>query len=152
MFVVIVVWFCCSSWLAFLVMANLINLMLHFLTSLCYQRWRLFFINISVWKILDWIFGGFLSVPHLVDIYAKNVDERVRNFMCKRTLPILLVALNKHLSFTLFEIVKKFSKQTQNNQKCSDKYTNIKTHYKKVSTTFVCTFNRNKIWPEASLN
>ena len=31
------------------------------------------------------------TVPHLVDIYAKNMDERGRNFMCKRTLPSLLV-------------------------------------------------------------
>ena len=42
------------------------------------------FIHIFLKK--TWTFGGFLSVPHLVDIYAKNVDERGRNFMCERTL------------------------------------------------------------------
>ena len=35
--------------------------------------------------------GGFLSVPYLVDIYTKNMDERGRNFMCKRTLLSLLI-------------------------------------------------------------
>ena len=36
-------------------------------------------------------FLGFLSVPNLVDNYAKVVDERGRNLMCNRTLPSLLV-------------------------------------------------------------
>ena len=40
-------------------------------------------------------FGGFLSVPHLVDNYAKIVDERGRNLMCDRTLPSLLVVLQQ---------------------------------------------------------
>ena len=34
--------------------------------------------------------GDFLSVPHMVDIYAKNTDERGRNFLCKRKLPSLI--------------------------------------------------------------
>ena len=36
--------------------------------------------------------------PHLVDIYAKNVDERGRNFMCERKLPrlLLLKCLQRH--------------------------------------------------------
>ena len=37
------------------------------------------------------ILWGCLSVPHLVDLYAKNVDGRRWNFMCERTLPSLLV-------------------------------------------------------------
>ena len=37
-------------------------------------------------------FCGSLSVPHLVDNYAKNVDERGRNIMCERTLPSVLVS------------------------------------------------------------
>ena len=45
-----------------------------------------------------WISGGFLSVPHLVDFYAKNVDERGRNFMCKCTLLSFLVVLYELLS------------------------------------------------------
>ena len=38
------------------------------------------------------ILGGVLSVPHLMDIYAKSAGERGRTFMCKRTLPSLLVS------------------------------------------------------------
>ena len=37
-------------------------------------------------------FWVFLSVPHLVDNYAKIVDERGRNLMCDRTLPSRLVS------------------------------------------------------------
>ena len=36
-------------------------------------------------------FWVFLSVPHLVDNYAKIVDGRGRNLMCHRTLPSRLV-------------------------------------------------------------
>ena len=39
------------------------------------------------------IFGVFLSVPHLVDNYAKIVDERGRNLICDCTLPTFLVFL-----------------------------------------------------------
>ena len=42
-------------------------------------------------------FWCFLSVPHLVDIYAKNVDERGRNFMCERTLTSLLVQFSSQV-------------------------------------------------------
>ena len=41
-------------------------------------------------------FGGFLSAPNLVGIYAKNADKWGRNFMCLRTLPGLPVALSLH--------------------------------------------------------
>ena len=37
--------------------------------------------------------GVFLSVPYLVDFYAKNADEWGRNFVRERTLPSLLVVL-----------------------------------------------------------
>ena len=37
------------------------------------------------------IFGGFLFVPHLVNIYAKTLDERGWNFMRERTLACLFV-------------------------------------------------------------
>ena len=37
--------------------------------------------------------GVFLSVPHMIDNYAKNMVERVRNLMCERTLSSLLVFL-----------------------------------------------------------
>ena len=39
-----------------------------------------------------WIFESFLS--HLVDDQNKNVDERGRSFMYKRTVPSLLVYYN----------------------------------------------------------
>ena len=42
-------------------------------------------------------FWVFLSVPHLVDNYAKIVDGRGRNLMCHRTLPGRLVALSYQL-------------------------------------------------------
>ena len=32
-------------------------------------------------------FGGFLSVPNFVDIYAETADERGRNFLWERTIP-----------------------------------------------------------------
>ena len=59
---VVIFWFCCSSWLAFLIVTDLINLM---------RRFLVFFL--------------------LVDNYAKNVDEWGWHMMCDRTLPILLV-------------------------------------------------------------
>ena len=49
------------------------------------------FIHIFLEKYLN--FWGFLSVPHLINIYAKNLDEQGRNFMCERTLSSLLVFL-----------------------------------------------------------
>ena len=39
------------------------------------------------------IFCVFPSVPHLVDNYAKIVDERGRNFMCDRKVPSRLVII-----------------------------------------------------------
>ena len=75
--VVVVVWFCCSSWLAFLMMAGLINLMRHFLFHWVVCFGGDLFVHTAIFfeKILDFIFGGFLSVPHLVDNYAKNLNE-----------------------------------------------------------------------------
>ena len=57
----------------------------------CLRRRRSLFIHIFLEKYLN--FRGFLSVPHLIDFYAKNLDERGRNFMCERTLSGLLVFL-----------------------------------------------------------
>ena len=45
-------------------------------------------------------FWVFLSVPHLVDNYAKIVDGRGRNLMCHRTLPSHLVEILKPLGLT----------------------------------------------------
>ena len=50
----------------------------------------------------------FFSIPHLVDNYVKNEDERGRKLMCERTLPSLLV-------FFLFERVLNCSKIFQSN-------------------------------------
>ena len=55
-------------------------------SPLGYLRWKRYFCSIFGRKYLSFL-GVFRSVPHLVDIYAKNADDRGRNFMCKRTLP-----------------------------------------------------------------
>ena len=120
---VVCVWFCCSSLLAFLILAYLITLMPHFFfTSLCYLLWRLFFRSynlaleaIRFEKYLN--FWVFLCVPHLVDNYAKIVDERGRNFMCNRTLPSLLVLfLSPKINFR-GKVARKFCAGNEN--KCS---------------------------------
>ena len=46
-------------------------------------------------------FLGFLSVPHLVDNYAKIVDGRGRNLMCHRTLLSRLVIFSFLVSLFL---------------------------------------------------
>ena len=62
-------------------MVDLINLMRYFYSTDLFALQVIFlFIHISK-----------NTVPRLVGIYAKNVDERGRNFMCERTLPSLLV-------------------------------------------------------------
>ena len=54
-------------------------------------RWkRYLFVHYFLLK-KNMIFRGVLSVPRLLDIHAKNVDWRGRNFMCERTLPSLFV-------------------------------------------------------------
>ena len=91
---VVVVCFWRSSWLAFLILTYYIKLMHQFLTPLSYLLWRLSYRSYRIfWKRLFaknnfWVF---LSVPHLLDSYAKIVDGRGRNFMCHRTLPSRLV-------------------------------------------------------------
>ena len=88
---VVVVWFCRLSSLAFLISTYLINLMHHFLL-LSYLLWRLSFRSYTSFFLKNtWIFCVFPSVPHLVDNYAKIVDERGRNLMCDRSLPSRLV-------------------------------------------------------------
>ena len=87
--VIIVCCFCCLS-LSFVLTCFLndgLSLQSNaaFFTTLSYLRCRLSF----------FIPHFFLrnTVPHLVDIYAKNLDERVRSFICERTLPSLLVGI-----------------------------------------------------------
>ena len=61
-----------------------------FCTSLSHLLWRRSFCTYIVFE--NYLKKTeILSVVHLVDIYAKNLDERGRNFMCERTLPSLLV-------------------------------------------------------------
>ena len=100
--VVVVVWFCRSSWLAFLILTYYSNLM-----HQCLLQWVICFggylIVHTEFFEKDWLFLGFaknnfwvfLSVPHLVDNYAKIVDGRGRNLMCHRTLPSRLVFFKK---------------------------------------------------------
>ena len=66
-----------------------------------------------------WFLVGFLSVPHLVDIFAENADERGRNFLYERTLTSLLVSFywleigNKFkIRFSVFFYVHNFQKKT----------------------------------------
>ena len=90
---VVVVWFCRSCSLAFLISAYLINLMHHFLLHwlICFGGYL--FVHTPIFFLKNtWTFCVFLSVPHLVDNYAKIADERGRNLMCDRTLPSRLVA------------------------------------------------------------
>ena len=72
---VVVIWFCCSSWLAFLVLAYLINLIHHVLVHwvICFGSYLFFHTPFFLEKYLN--FCGFLSVPHFVDNYAKIKDE-----------------------------------------------------------------------------
>ena len=95
---VVVVWFCCLSWLAFLILAYLINLMPHLLLPwvICFGGYLFFYTPIFFEKYL--IFWVFLSLPHLVDNYVKIVDERGRNLMCDCILPSRLVILYSHYS------------------------------------------------------
>ena len=85
MFVVIIVWFCCLSWIVFLIMTDFINLMRHF--SL---HW-VFCVGDDVFVDAHFVLRN--TLPHLVDNYTKNMDELGRNFMCERTLPSLLVSI-----------------------------------------------------------
>ena len=88
-----VAWLRCSSWVSFLKMANLINIVQLFLLHwfICFGGDLLFIHQLFLKN--TWILGGFLSVPHLVDNYAKIVDEWGRNVMCDRILPSLFVVV-----------------------------------------------------------
>ena len=92
--IVVVVWFCRSSSLAFLISSYLIILILmhHFLLHWVICLGGYLFVHLPVFFEKHLTFCVFLSVPHLVDNYAKIVDERVRNLMCDRTLPSRLVS------------------------------------------------------------
>ena len=73
-------------------MADLINLMRH-LHSTEFFALQAIFLSIHQFfeKYLNFLRAFYLLVDNLVDNYAKNVDDRGRNFMCERTLPGLLV-------------------------------------------------------------
>ena len=99
--VVVVVWFCCSSWLAFLILTYYSYLMHRFLLHwvICFGGYLIvhtefFEKDLGFFGIRKNNFWVFLSVPHLVDNYAKIVDGRGRNLMCHRTLPSRLVQFN----------------------------------------------------------
>ena len=100
---VVVVWFCRSCSLAFLISAYLINLMHLFLLHwvICFGGYL--FVHTPVFFNNTWIFCVFLSVPHLVDKYTKIVDERGRNLMCDRTLPSRLVSVKLEFFFHIIE-------------------------------------------------
>ena len=94
---VVVVWFCRSSSLAFLISAYLINLMHHFFPAELFALEAIFsFIHQFFWNT-----PVFLSVTHLVDSYSKIVDEWGRNLMCDRTLPSCLVVIIQKIEKTV---------------------------------------------------
>ena len=78
--------------LPFLIMDDLIVLRRPFLLHWFICFGGNLFVHTLFLKI-TWKKTEMFSVVHLVDIYAKNLDERGRNFMCKRTLPSLHVIL-----------------------------------------------------------
>ena len=69
--------------------------LIHFFFEICFF-WVFFCFFLGFPKI---VFGFYLPVPHLVDNYAKILDERGRNHMCGRTLRSLLVGLAMEESF-----------------------------------------------------
>ena len=121
MFVVLVVWFCYSSWLLFLISAYHSNLKIQFLFQWVLLFGGYFIVHTQFfWKILGllwvfWdsqkiIFGFFLSFPHLEDNYAKIGDGRGRNLMCHHTLPSRLVSYRiKPLTRLILVLVEKFN-------------------------------------------
>ena len=89
---------CCCCLILPLVFAHFLNIGIShqsnasFFTPLSYLLWRLSFRSYTSFFLKNtWICCVVLSVPHLVDNYAKIVDERGRNLMCERTLPSRLV-------------------------------------------------------------
>ena len=68
--------------------ASFFNPLSYLLWRLSFHSYTIFFGFFAIPKNNFWVF---LSVPHLVDNYAKIVDERGWNFMCNRTLQSLLV-------------------------------------------------------------
>ena len=63
---------------------------LFFYSTESYALEAIFLFVHCFWKLLEKK-TEILSVVQLVDIYAKNWDERGPNFMCERTLPSILV-------------------------------------------------------------
>ena len=80
-------------------MADLINIRRHFLYSTEIFAVEAFFCFYTNFLKNILTLGSFPSVPNMVDNYAKNVDERGRNFMCEHTLPSLFVLVRFNLRF-----------------------------------------------------
>ena len=78
-------------------MADLINIRRHFLYSTEIFAVEAFFCFYTNFLKNILTLGSFPSVPNMVDNYAKNVDERGRNFMCEHTLPSLFVLVRFNL-------------------------------------------------------
>ena len=178
--VVVVVWFCRSSSLAFLISAYLINFINHFLLHwvVCFGGYLS--VHTKVFLKNTWIFCVFLSVPHLVDNYAKIVAERGLNLMCDRTLPSCLVPKKHRKGFRTdsetdqvtdtkqltvkFECIRIFQTiflrlLSESEHKKLKKYVNslceIKNHYvqKGPSLGYPIQFltSQSKIWPLENL-
>ena len=93
---------CCCCLILPLVFARFLNIGIShqpnasFFTPLSYLLCRLSFRSYTSFFLKNtWIFCVFLSVPLLVDNYARIVDEWGRNLMCNRTLPSRLVCILK---------------------------------------------------------
>ena len=79
--------------------AYFINLMHHFFYSTELFALEAIFSFIYQFSLKNYFekylnFWVFLSVPHLVDNFAKIVDKRGRNLICGCTLPSLLVSFS----------------------------------------------------------
>ena len=57
-----------------------------FFTPLCYLLWRLSYCSYFIFLKNIWFFGGFLSVPHLIDNNAKIEAEQCRKLISDLTL------------------------------------------------------------------
>ena len=78
-------------------MADLINVMGHFCSTVLFA-FEAIFVHTHLFR-KKFEFLGFSICSYLVDVYAKNVVERGRNFKCQRTLPSLLVYISNLLQF-----------------------------------------------------
>ena len=98
MFVVVVVWFCCSFWPAFLILTYYSNLMHQFLLHwvICFGGYLIvhtefFEKDLGFFGIRKKIIFGFFYLFLIWSPIHKIVDGRGRNLMCHCTLPSRLV-------------------------------------------------------------